>query len=1070
VSLYRGPFLHGLSLGDSPAFEEWMLFKGEEYQRSVLSLLDQLTSRQLAHREAGEAARWARRQLELEPYREQAHRQLMTALALSGDRSAALAHYTACRRLLVEELGCEPEDETQALSAEIRSGALPRPKPPIHISESPWPPVPAIAQPPSRFVAREQQLARLRNLLDGALSGQGGLAFIAGEAGAGKTALLDEFARQAAEACGNLIALRGQCNAHNGTGDLYLPFREMLQTLAGDVEGKRAGGTLSPEQARRSWEALPAVAAALVEHGPALIDRFVPGEALLQRVEGYAASSSARAWQARLQEIVHRPGPDLGVANPQPDLFTEITEVLRSVSLRYPLLLTIDDLQWADGGTAALLFHLGRRLAGSRILLACAGRPQVLDLQPELGVGRREGDGAVGSDVGTVVRELRRQWGDVLVDLDRADGRAFVEAYIDSAPNRLQTTFRQALYNHTAGNPLFTVELVRGFENAGALVQNEAGQWVEAPDLDWNRWPPRVEAIIAGHLSALPDEDRALLQAASVQGEQFVAEVAAQVLDWGEEAAVRQLSGPLEMRHRLVQAVSLDRLPSSGQRLSHYRFRHGLLQRTAYRSLDVVQRARLHEATARAMEALYAFEGEVPAALAPALARHFETAGMRFEAAGYRLEAGRWAANLVEYDEAIAHLNRGLALLEGLSPTADSLRLELALCAAMGTPALLQRGWQAPDHTRALQRLSDLLQHPDLRDDPQRLTALSVLALSASWSADPERGKSVGEQLLDLAQEGDLQTLLLGHWAMGFSYWLQGQPIPAREHLERTVALYDLEANRPLSGFLVGDLGVMARAMLGAVLWQLGYPDQGRAGLRQAVARAQALEQPSSLAFAHYIATMIISVIGHDAVAAASHARALRPLSQGSMVYRSWAEIVEGLSQAQDQHAAECPGSEPQEGLARMVAVGSSWQTAGSGTGFAGLMLLQASVCARLGQVEMGLGAVDQAQAWIESTGMRATEAEVWRLRGELLLIDRPGRSAQAAEAEACFERALALAREQGSRWWELAAALSLARLWQGQGRGKEACELLAGIYGWFSEGFDTPDLVEAKALLEALS
>ena len=142
-------------------------------------------------------------------------------------------------------------------------------------------------------------------------------------------------------------------------------------------------------------------------------------------------------------------------------------------------------------------------------------------------------------------------------------------------------------------------------------------------------------------------------------------------------------------------------------------------------------------------------KGKLPRSLASALARHFEAAGMPLEAARYRLEAGRWAAKLAAYEEAIAHLERGLALLEGVPASRERLRLELRLCMAMGTPAMLQRGWQAPAYTRALERLSDLTQHPDLQDDPQRLTALSVLALSTGWSADPERSGRVGEQLLD---------------------------------------------------------------------------------------------------------------------------------------------------------------------------------------------------------------------------------------------------------------------------------------------------------------------------------
>ncbi|RPI11224.1 MAG: hypothetical protein EHM65_07295, partial [Acidobacteriales bacterium] len=220
AALYRGSFLDGLAVGDSPTFEEWMLLTGEAYRRDALSVLGRLTSLQMAGGAYAEAERWARQQLALEPYREQAHRQLMAALALGSDRAAALAHYEVCRRLLAQELGCEPEDETQALYAQIRDGALPRPQPsPAILSASPAPATfPAGAQPSSWFVARERELVRLRALLDRAVAGQGGVALISGEAGAGKTALLDEFARQAGQAHGDLIALRGSCNAHADAG------------------------------------------------------------------------------------------------------------------------------------------------------------------------------------------------------------------------------------------------------------------------------------------------------------------------------------------------------------------------------------------------------------------------------------------------------------------------------------------------------------------------------------------------------------------------------------------------------------------------------------------------------------------------------------------------------------------------------------------------------------------------------------------------------------------------------------------------------------------------------------
>ena len=440
--------------------------------------------------------------------------------------------------------------------------------------------------------------------------------------------------------------------------------------------------------------------------------------------------------------------------------------MLHAVSESRPLLLVIDDLQWADSGTAALLFHLGRRLSGSRILMVCACRPEALSAEERGGHLDPEAD-AAGSEIGSVLRELCRKWGDALIDLDLADGRAFVEAYVDGVPNRLDANFRQMLHRHTGGNPLFTVELLRSFERDGTLVRDELGRWIEGGPLHWERLPPQVEPVIAAHMADLPKEDRSLLQAASVQGETFVAEVAARVLGWSEEDVVRRRSGSLRARHRLVEAVSLDRLGASGQRLSTYRFRHVLLQLSAYGSLDAIERAMLHEATARAIEVLYGTDQAARPELAPELARHFDEASMPLQAARYRLEAGRWAARLVAHDEALVHLHRGLALLEQVAPSSERLHLELALWVAMANPAALQGGWRAPVFSEALTHLAELIDHPELADDPVRLVAQMMLALSNTWMADPERGWRGGEQLLSLARQGDRQSLyarLTGRW------------------------------------------------------------------------------------------------------------------------------------------------------------------------------------------------------------------------------------------------------------------------------------------------------------------
>jgi tetratricopeptide (TPR) repeat protein len=905
---------------------------------------------------------------------------------------------------------------------------------------------------------------------------------VAGEAGTGKTALLGNLARSAQETHQRLVVAGGRCSAYAGLGDPLLPFREILQTLTGETVGGWPGDG-NPEHARRLLTLFPHAAEALLTEGPDLVGRLVPAESLAARAEMLAPADAA--WRSRLAEQVAQsrqssPGKRARRTAPlqQKALFGQVTRVLQAIASRQPLLLLIDDLQWADAASLSLLFYLGRHLAGHRILVVGAYRPSEiapalsLPLQKEGGEGGRGQEGAEERHpLETILHEFSRLWGDNQVDLDQADSRLFIDALLDAEPNRLGEGFRDGLCRHTGGHALFTLELLNAFQERGDLTRDSEGRWVEGPGLHWEGLPPRVEAVIAERVGRLPREARRLLEAASVEGESFSAEVAARALGAEPAWAVQWLSGRLSGEGRLVQAIGVQPPPCGGRPLSRYRFAHALFQEYLYGRLDAVDRAHLHGEVGAALEGLCQCDEVALAQASPQLARHYEEAGRLLEAAHYRLEAGRWAAQLVAYEEAIGHFERGLALLEGVSASRARLRLELALCMAIGTPAMLVGGWQAPVFTRALGCLSDLVQHPDLQDEPQRLTALSVLALSAGWSADPERSARVGEQLLAQAQEGDRQTLLLGHWAQGLSHWLRGQPVPAREHLDRAVALYDPEANRPLGGLVAADPGVMARVMLGAVQWQLGYPDQARASFHHAVEQAQALGQPSSLAFAHYVAVMVTSIVGRDVAAALNHAQALRSLGQVSLVYRAWVDVVTGQWQDQGEQAGDGM-AEPalREGLARLVEAGSTWQATGSGGGYAGLLLLQADMCARVGQVEMGLRALDQAQAWIERTGMQATQADVWRMRGELLLIDGPDSSGGGEEAEACFTRALEVARAQQARILELRAAVRLARLWQAQGRGDEARVLLADIYNWFTEGFDTVDLVEARALLDELA
>lgn len=559
LALVQGDFLEGFYLRDSAPFEEWQLLKREQFQRQVTGILYRLAGRYTDQGAYARAATHLRHLLQLAPYDDEACQRLMWVLALDGKRGEALACYQAYHDLLDQELGVEPTAETTALYRRLRDeeiGKLASWRLRKESSTAEW-----TESGADGFVGREEELARLAEWLERAMAGQGRAALVAGEVGSGKTALLDALAGRAVAAHGALVVARGKCNAHAGVGDPYLPFREIVQALAGDAEGQRAAGSLPGEQARRLWALLPTTARALADHGPDLIDTFVPGTALLQRVEAFVPRNTT--WHARLKALACRPPAASGLggrAGPrQADLFAQVTAVLSAVARHAPLLLLVDDLHWADGGTAALLFHLGRRLAGSPILLVGAYRPSALHLVPAGSEGGEPVDDRQElHPLALVIHEIGRAWGQAGVDLNQADGRRFVDALLDAEPNRLGAAFRERLYRHTGGNALFAVELLRSFRRQGTLVHDEAGCWIEGPDLDWSHSPGQVEAILAGQMSALPAGDRALLDAASVQGETFLAEVVARALDADAAEVVRRLSGPLARQHRLVSAAGLE--------------------------------------------------------------------------------------------------------------------------------------------------------------------------------------------------------------------------------------------------------------------------------------------------------------------------------------------------------------------------------------------------------------------------------------------------------------------------------------------------------------------------------
>ncbi len=500
------------------------------------------------------------------------------------------------------------------------------------------------------FVVRDRELDRLTRLLDRVLAGESQIVFVVGEAGQGKTALLGEFARRAQHSNASVLVASGSCNAYSGVGDPYLPFRDILDMLCGNVEAKWTAGMLTRDHARRLWTALPHTLQAVIDEGPDLLEVFVSGTALLRR----AAALSEADCADRLRELLDRQR-SVVLQRQQPQLFEQYAGVLRRLAIRQPLILLLDDAQWIDEASLHLLFHLGRRLAGSRILIIGAYRPSDITAPAP---ATRSDDHAQRLTLDEVITEFKRRFGEVQIDLtqlESAEERQFVEAILDSEPNRLDESFRTELFRLTRGHPLFTIELLRSLQERGDLIQDDVGRWQVGPTLTWDTLPARVEAVIAQRLQRLSGGLRDLLRVASAEGEDFTAEVISAVLHIDESQALQMLSGELAQRQRLVR--ERGEIELSHRRLARYQFSHALFQQYVYQGLSANERRQLHHQVAQVLESLY--ENQLDE-VAVQLAHHFTQAADRDKAARYLRRAGDLARRLAAFDEAARHYQAAL--------------------------------------------------------------------------------------------------------------------------------------------------------------------------------------------------------------------------------------------------------------------------------------------------------------------------------------------------------------------------------------------------------------------------
>jgi predicted ATPase len=717
----------------------------------------------------------------------------------------------------------------------------------------------------------------------------------------------------------------------------------------------------------------------------------------------------------------------------------ELCDALERLAAEVPLVLVLEDLHWSDNATVGALAALAQGREPARLMVVGTYRSSEAVLrQPALRAA---------------VQELRGhgQCEELPVELLTDEDVAAYASQRLGGP--VSTTLTSHLYERTNGNALFMVNVMM------YLVQQElvvwrGSQWTlrGGAEAALRTIPEGLRQFILRRIEMLPGEAQRLLQAASVAGDAFaVAAVAAGVQQTLEE--VDAACEALAVQSPLLEVGDLVAWPDStvsGQ----YRFRHALYRQVVYESIGAARRIQLHRRIGERLESGY---GARAPEIAAELALHFERGHVPGSAVQYRLHAGEQALQRHAYQEALGHLRRGLALLAGWPESPERRQQELRLQIQLGVVFLTTRGYGAAETEQAYARALALGQQLGRDQDlfPAHHGSFQYYFIRGNY----QTARVIAERLLQLASTSpDATSRLIAHRVMGTVLAWQGELGDARQHLEQCLALYEPAEHQALVLLYGINFKVFALSQLALVLWSMGFPDQAQQRTEEAMHTAAQLAHPFSQAQALNFAAGIQQLCGQVSQTRMLAEAAIALATQhdfpywlaGGEFFRSWALTA----QSQDDN-----------GVAQMQHVVATRQAFGIGVYLPYRLAVLAQVRGHTGQPAAGLALVEEALALVETGGEYVWQAELFRLKGELLLAC----SATASdEAESCFQEALEVARAQQAKSWELRAATSLARLWQQQGKHNAVHELLDPIYRWFTEGFDTADVQAAAALLQA--
>jgi class 3 adenylate cyclase/predicted ATPase len=840
------------------------------------------------------------------------------------------------------------------------------------------------------LVGREQEVGLLRERWAQVKDGLGQVVLLSGEAGIGKSRLVQVLTEHVATEPQAWLA-PCQCVPYYTNTALY-PMIDLLERIA-----------LRFEREESSQQKLHKLEGFVVQYG-------------LQPTEAVPLLAALLSLPLTADYAPLMISPE---QQKQQTLHTFLTIFLRIAS-QQPVLFVMEDLHWIDPSTLELLSLLVDQGPTAPILALLTCRP---DFSPPWG-------GRAHLTQVTLSRLPRRQAAEMT-------GRV---AHGKSLPSEVV----EQIVAKTDGVPLFVEEVTKMVLEAGLLQEGEDGYTLTGP-LPPLAIPTTLHDALMARLDRLAAV-KGLAQLGATLGREFSYDLLQLVSPWDTETLRRGL-------HQLVEAEFLYQRGLPPQ--ATYLFKHALIQDVAYQSLLRSTRQQYHQRIAQVLEAQFPESATTQPEL---LAHHYTEAGVLAQAIPYWQRAGQRAIERSANLGAIGYLTKGLAMLQILPDTPDRTRQELDMQTALGLALRVTHGWSAPEAVQAYTRARALCQH--VEETPQLFPVLFGLWTSSIVRPEFQAARELGEHLLRLGQQASDPTLLTqAHWVLGITLLFMGAFAQARAHLEYVMALYKPQHHRAHTLLYGQDPGATSLYYTALALWYLGYPTQALQRSQQAVTLAQDLSHPVSLAFA-LMGVAEITQYRREAQRTQERAEALMTLST-EQKFAFWVVAATGL-----RGWALAEQGQRAEGMAQIRQGLADWQAMGEALYQPRFRALLAELYGHVGQTEAGLTVLTEVLADVHNTGLCYYEAELYRLKGVLHLQH----AAEHQEAEESFQQALIIARHQEAKSLELRAATSMARLYQRQGKRTEARVLLAPVYGWFTEGFDTADLQDAKVLLEALA